>query len=161
MPARKEDWPARLAAAIAAQAAAPFAWGRRDCMLAVADVILAMTGVDPAAGWRGSYDDAPGAALALKRIAGPGVDHERLLELAVERLAADFGCPEIPPLKAGRGDVVLARIDGESLATSWSSGLARGCALAIVDTSGRRAVAAANPGWAYLAVDAGDRAWRV
>jgi hypothetical protein len=50
---RYEDWPQRLVAAIEAARGRPFSWGAMDCCLFAADVVLAMTGVDYAAGFRG------------------------------------------------------------------------------------------------------------
>jgi len=40
-------------------------WGRADCILSVADHILRVTGIDPAAPWRGTYDDEEGARRIL------------------------------------------------------------------------------------------------
>lgn len=38
-----------------------FAWGSHDCILAACDHVRRVTGVDPAAPWRGEYDDEAGA----------------------------------------------------------------------------------------------------
>ena len=98
---RLDDWPSRLAACIEAARCRPFVWGEHDCCLFACDCVAAMTGVDPAARFRGGYGDAAGARQALRRYGGGG-----LLE-TVARLARGHGCPELPPLSAGRGDLVL------------------------------------------------------
>lgn len=38
-----------------------FIWGETDCVMAVANYVLALTGNDPAATWRGRYHDEAGA----------------------------------------------------------------------------------------------------
>ena len=55
----------RLSAFLSAKSRAPLAWGRDDCLMDVADWALALTGVDPAAPWRGTYDDESGADAIL------------------------------------------------------------------------------------------------
>lgn len=40
----------------------PFEWGSDDCILSVCEFVRLVTGVDPAAPWRGSYCDEEGAA---------------------------------------------------------------------------------------------------
>lgn len=60
-----------------------------------------MTGVDPAAAFRAGYSDEAGARRALRRFAGGG------LAAVAARLARLHGYEEVPPAKAGRGDVVL------------------------------------------------------
>jgi len=38
-----------------------FVWGSTDCIMATCNHVLCVTGIDPAAPWRGSYDDETGA----------------------------------------------------------------------------------------------------
>jgi hypothetical protein len=92
---RHEDWPQRLAAAIEAARRRPFAWGQHDCVMFAAGVVLALTGSDPMARWRGTYDDALSALRALEREGG------------MEALWTRALGPAMPPLTAQRGDVVL------------------------------------------------------
>ena len=66
-------------------------WGLRDPYLFVADHVLAVTGADPAAAWRGSYDSAEGAAAMAAKYYGGGV------EAFAAAMAAEFGFEEIPP----------------------------------------------------------------
>jgi hypothetical protein len=56
----------QLSAFLEAAASKPYALGSHDCMLLPADWVLAVTGRDPAAAWRGRY----GARRDLVRILG-------------------------------------------------------------------------------------------
>jgi hypothetical protein len=95
---RPVDWPERLAALVAARAAAPFAWGTNDCCSFAADVALAVTGADPFAAHRGRYSTEAGA----EDVVGPAG-----LTRFVEGLMRDFGAEEVPVAAAQRGDWAL------------------------------------------------------
>ena len=102
MIARKQTWEADMAKAFEAADAAPFAWGTNDCCLMVCDVILAMTGVDLGAGFRGKYATKEEAdALIAFATDGGGVE-----ELA-EQICAANDMPEVEVNFAQRGDIVL------------------------------------------------------
>lgn len=60
------DWEDRLNELIGERMTAPFEWGLHDCALWGADAVLAQTGEDHGAAFRGKYDDAEGAAAALR-----------------------------------------------------------------------------------------------
>lgn len=60
-----------LEAFLEAETAAAFEWGVRDCWLLPADWVLARTGRDPAAPWRGRYASALGATRLINRGGGP------------------------------------------------------------------------------------------
>ena len=47
-----------------------FAWGSADCAMWALDVAQALTGRDDAADIRGTYSDAAGALLQLRRVGG-------------------------------------------------------------------------------------------
>jgi hypothetical protein len=64
-----------------------------------ADVVVALTGQDPAAEWRGTYDTEAGADALLRECGG-------LAALAAQ-VAAAAGIAECPPAFAQRGDVAL------------------------------------------------------
>lgn len=64
---RLPDWPTRLQSYLVAAARRPFVWGQFDCILFGAGAVAAMTGVDPAATWRGTYRTPKGAARVLTR----------------------------------------------------------------------------------------------
>lgn len=96
-PSRAPDWEERLSVYLDRVIEEPFKWGSHDCALFAAGAVNAMTGTDPAADLRGTYDDRVTAALALKeRAAGT------LLKTAV----AWFGSPKHPAF-AQRGDLVM------------------------------------------------------
>ncbi|MCZ6523770.1 MAG: hypothetical protein O7A68_07890 [Alphaproteobacteria bacterium] len=141
---RPFDWQSRMAEALAARRESPFAWGRHDCALFACDVAEAVCGIDFAASLRGRYGTKRGAYAALKRFAGGE------LEKAAERIARDHGCPEVAPLMARRGDIVLAEIaiDGGS---SDALGICLGEWIAF----------AAGRGFVQLPLTKARRAWRV
>ena len=91
------DWQARLAEVFTERASDAFEWGRNDCALFAADCIEAMTGLDPAAEYRGTYDDERGAL----RIVVDG---------SMEELA-DRWFPRLPSVaSASVGDVGLVMV---------------------------------------------------
>jgi hypothetical protein len=92
------DWHARLVTYMADCRARPFAPGHHDCALFAAGAVQAMTGVDPAAEWRGRYTTHRGGLRVLRRAGFR--DH-------IEVAAALFA--EIPLAQALPGD--LAAID--------------------------------------------------
>lgn len=95
---RLPDWEARLAVFVAGAWNRSFAWGEHDCILMACAAVDAMTGVDPAADYRGRYSDAEGAALALRELG-----HGTLIK------TIDAAFPARPLGKAQRGDVVMFR----------------------------------------------------
>ena len=99
---RRADWPERLAEVVKAARGRPFQWGRHDCATFAFDCVLAMTGVDRLADFRGRYRTAKGARRALKRIGGVAT---------VEDLATALTIRPADAQTAQRGDVVL--IDGD------------------------------------------------
>ena len=80
----------------------PWVWGRSDCTIWVADWCLLRFGFDPAAGFRGRYDDRAGA--------------ERLIAAGLARTIA----PCMTPLRETRephpGDVGIIEIGGRQVA---------------------------------------------
>lgn len=97
---RSHDWPTRLHAAFDARRKQPFEWGKNDCSIFAADLVLAMTGTDLAEQWRGSYSDALGAARILAKFGGT-------VSGLLDSIAANFGMTPLISVKyAQRGDVV-------------------------------------------------------
>lgn len=47
-----------------------FVWGKTDCILAVCNHVRDQTGIDPAAPWRGTYDDEAGAMAIYQQYGG-------------------------------------------------------------------------------------------
>jgi hypothetical protein len=107
---RLQDWPLRLEALIAQRMAAPFEWGQRDCCLWAADVVLAVTGHDPAADLRGAYSTAAQAAAAIKRLHG-------IKAACARRLG-----PAVPPIMAQAGDVGLIMEGDRPAAVGYTGG---------------------------------------
>lgn len=114
---RFEDWPLRLSRFITESRPKRFAWGTHDCLLFAADTIVALTGHDFGAGIRGQYGNEDEAMQIVARF-GAGVD---------DVVRAFLGEPLEYPLKARRGDVVVAEIKGRRTG-------------GIVDDTGRRAL---------------------
>jgi hypothetical protein len=73
----------------------PFTWGASDCTM-FADVVRVMTGFDPIAEYR-TYTTEIGAVRMLKKAGVTSM---------IEFVALHF--PEIPPARAGRGDLAFA-----------------------------------------------------
>ncbi|RMX06707.1 hypothetical protein D8I35_09405 [Corticibacter populi] len=138
MPARLPDWELRLAGLIAQRLPVPFSWGDNDCVLFAADCVAALHGGDPAGAWRGQWHDESTAIRALARQGG--------LQAAVQAHAAAMGWPEVPPLFAQRGDLVLHRRDGAD-------------ALAVC--TGPALAAPSEGGLLFFGLDHGVVAWRV
>ena len=82
-----------LAEFLALRARRPFAWGRDDCCLLLADWWLAVHGVDPAADWRGTYASESECTALLARSGG-------LLRL-VARTARRSGAKRIATAEPG------------------------------------------------------------
>lgn len=143
---RFEDWPKRLSQHITATVGLPFVWGERDCCLWACDGLRAMTGVDPAAPFRGRYASERQAYGALKRFAGGGVAETAAV------ICAGLGWREVKPRMAQRGDVVLATGAGPD-------GAARDV-LGLIGSNGLPLVMAPT-GLTELPLAAVQRAWRV
>ncbi len=93
---RVEHWPQILSDFIES-ADRPFCWGSWDCGLLAADCVLAMTGVDIAAEFRGRYTTARGARRVMRG------DMAEMMA----RVSKTYGMPEINPAMAQRGDMVM------------------------------------------------------
>ena len=97
---RPETWPQMLAAYLAQARATGFVWGRHDCVLFGANWVRELTGTDPLKGYRGRWSSARGAARVIAGLGAP------LGDLVADTLTA-AGFEEVPPARAGRGDIVL------------------------------------------------------
>lgn len=141
---RFHDWPTRLHAAIESRRATPFKWGSNDCCMFAADVVLAITGADIAAQFRGKYDDALGAARVLRETGG--------ISGAVEAAAAEHGFACLPSVAyAQRGDLI--ELDTEP------NGDAGGPALGVC--VGSMVAGAGEAGTVFVPPVKCRRAWRV
>lgn len=109
---RVDNWPTILQSYIAEARAREFSWGDFDCCLFPCDVILAMTGLDPARSFRGKYKSKRGAYGQLRRQYGGGVR-----EAADAILGGELEFPEVGRAFAQRGDVgLISTPDGDALA---------------------------------------------
>lgn len=99
---RVKNWRACFVAEIDRLKRTPFAWGSHDCGPGLAgNLVLAITGVDCAAQFRGEYSTAAGA---LKTMKAAGFDN--LADLVASML------PEIHPSEAGIGDIAAVPHEG-------------------------------------------------
>jgi hypothetical protein len=122
----------------------PFTWGENDCALFVADGILAMTGIDIAADFRGRYSNEEDAFATVRMITGGST-----LEDAAAWCAMRHGLDEWPgPLFAQRGDMAIVENEGRLI-----SGL--------VHLSGRHVVTVGESGLRRFPITAIVRAWHV
>lgn len=108
---RLPGWRSALFQAIEVHRRQPFAYGSHDCCILAADAVLAMTGVDFAVPFRGTYSDA---ASALDRLQEEG--YEDQVALAV----ANF--PEVPIAQARVGDLAAVPADGWTMALGIVTG---------------------------------------
>ena len=118
---RLPDWRARLAAWIEGCRRRPFGPGH-DCALFAAGAVAAMTGVDPAARWRGRY---AGEAAGLRLLGRDGFhDH-------VELARSLF--PPVAPAMAATGDLAVVHKEGMALA---ALGVVQGARVFLVNEGG-------------------------
>jgi hypothetical protein len=89
------DWVEALLEFIESRRQLPHAWGMNDCCMFCADAVQTITGVDPAAAWRGSYSDQAGAEAIL-------AEHGGLEAFVTSIMGEPTG-----PLCARRGDICL------------------------------------------------------
>ena len=143
--ARLPGWDQALAAAREAGEGRAFRWGRFDCCLAACDLIRAMCGRDPAQGLRG-YATRTEAEAIIAQAGG--------FEAMIAGLARRWGCEEIQPGFAARGDAVLLGSHGEMQ-------LPGGLALGVVDLCGRKVLLPGRRGWHRAPIGAALRAWAI
>lgn len=104
--ARLQDWPERLAELVEARRTMAFAWGGNDCCLFAADAVLAMTGADPAAAFRGYASEDEAARLIRDG-----------LEEVVAAALAEFGAGACHPAFVQRGDLALVLMGNQPTVT--------------------------------------------
>lgn len=93
---RLPDWMIRLDALVREKAGHAYAWGESDCCTLAADCVVAITGQDPMADLRGTYDGEAAAQGVLTREGG-----------LVAALTARLG-PPVPVRMARPGDVGIS-----------------------------------------------------
>lgn len=130
-------WPERLAVLIEDCRLVPFAWGTQDCCTLAADAVVATTGIDIFARWRGKYTTEAEADALI----GPaGLDGAALA------LMAEWGAPLCMPATAQRGDIALVAV---------------GNALLLGVVVGDRIAAPGPDGLVFLKIDTARRVWAI
>lgn len=137
--ARKENWPSLLVEAIKAKENKRGIFGVHDCCISVCDLVESMTGVDIGKRFRGYR----GRAEMRETL-----DVNDGVEAIAESVMSEYGCEEINPRMAQRGDVVLLTTE-------------QGDAMGAIDMDGRHAITSGARGWVTLPIDSIRRAWRV
>jgi hypothetical protein len=117
---RISNWAKHLNALVDSRRNTPFQWGVNDCMLWPADCVLAITGEDPAAEYRGTYSTALSAMRIAEKHGGiRGLVSRQLNDWPVKK---EF---------ARRGDIVTFRDDDR-----FFGGVHLGNVAAFVSTDG-------------------------
>ena len=127
------------------RAKTPFAWGANDCALFAADGILAMTGVDIAADFRGQYSDQAAAFALIKRVTGGETIADAAAWCARKHGLAEWKAP----LLAQRGDLVVFEGPGGELVAG------------LVHLSGAHIAAVGERGLYRFSITAAKRSWHV
>lgn len=142
---RHEDWAERrLHDFLVERAETAFAWGTHDCALFAADGVLAMTGVDIAADFRGKYSTERGAFAQIRRVCGGST-----VEAAAAHCARRHNLPQWRfPAMAQRGDLVVVTDAGRLIA-------------GLIHLSGRFVVCAGEEGLRQIPLERVVRAWHV
>lgn len=126
------------------RARAPFAWGENDCALFAADGILAQTGTDVAADFRGKYTDEAGAFATIKTVCGGTTVAD-----AAAYCAQKFGMTELDhPLMAQRGDLAIVEDSGNLVA-------------GLIHLNGRDIAVVGTQGLHRIPITSIQRAWGV
>ena len=89
-------------------AAIPFAWGRHDCLLWLADWIAERRGLDPASELRGKYSTMLQAARIVREAGGVA----RLVDISTRALGLSRAMPGAPNAWK-RGDIAVVAVGGE------------------------------------------------
>jgi hypothetical protein len=147
---RKEHWDTRaFHDFLQARAKLPFAWGTNDCALFAADAVLAITGTDIAADFRGKYTDEASAFALIKTVTARGTDPATAVGDAAEWCANHAGLIErVYPLMAQRGDLVVMENGGQTIA-------------GVIHLNGRHAISVSEAGLVRLSIRSVTRAWAV
>jgi hypothetical protein len=140
---RHSNWQTDLQRFLESRCFTPFRHGSFDCCLFVCGAIEAMTGVDAGAPLRGQYDSYERGLRVVAKYAG-----RASVEAFIERLSIEHNMPEVPPLCAQRGDVVLLRH-----APDFS--------LAFIGLDGNVLGASLLRGFERVSLNLAVRAWRV
>jgi len=140
---RLPDWQSRLHDYLLSHVETKFQYGSLDCGLFTADVVHALTGIDPAIDLRGKYSSRRDAFSAVKAVCGTAT-----MAAIATYLADKCGMQEIPVAFAQRGDAVLIGSGAKSH-------------LGIISMHGTHIVAPGKTGLVYLSKSQATKAWRI
>lgn len=146
MIARHQDWQSRLDGFIRSKRPAQPEWGSTDCFLFACDAVLAMTGTDIAARFRGQYSTPLGALKVMQEFA---IDAG--LAGGVDKLGQEFGFGPVGVKFAGTGDVLLFPPPDEANPFKGLLGV----------SIGRQAAVISERGLAALPTLSAIRAWHI
>ena len=131
---RKPDWQSLLEAFLEEHRLDAFEYGRWDCCLFVCDAVNVMTGVDPAARFRGTYHTFEQSRMMTRGS----------VRATVAATCAENGMEEVPVTLARRGDVALVKRS-----------------LGLVALNGREVILTSSKGLWRVPLSMAARAWRV
>jgi hypothetical protein len=94
---RLQDWPRRLDVYFRDQSGKEFRYGIHDCCTFSCGAVFAMTGIDPAEGFRGKYQSRKQARAILREYGG------------LEKMLGNAGFRKIRVAEARRGDLAFVR----------------------------------------------------
>jgi hypothetical protein len=118
----------------------PFEFGKHDCCLTACNLLQISTGKDAAESFRGTYDNAVGMFITLKKNGG--------VEAIADRICKELGWKEISPLFATKGDLVMVDAGSDRQA------------LMVVDLNGSELIGAGPIGFTRKPLSDGIKAWR-
>lgn len=122
----------------------PFEWGKNDCALFAADAVLAMTGTDIAAEFRGKYTDEASAFALIKTVTGGTTVADAAVYCAKQHALPEWDAPR----RAQRGDLVVIENGGRLIA-------------GVVHLNGRSVATMSERGVVLLSILNVIRSWHV
>jgi hypothetical protein len=140
---RLPNWQSSLERFFLAHTTDRFVYGSWDCCLFVCSAIEAMTGIDPAASFRGNYRTQAEAMNAVRAYAGTAS-----IRALARKVTAEFGMQPVPLPLVRRGDLVLFK-------------RARGYSLGILSLNGIDVTALGAKGYFHVPLSAAQSGWRV
>lgn len=118
---------ADLGSFLEAAGARGLVWGENDCLMMAANWLLLLSAKDPAAEWRGTYDDQDGAARILAREGG--------IQAIMAKGATAIGAYLVSPLLAATGAVGVVLVPaGETMVEA--AAIRTGIGWAVLDADG-------------------------